>query len=81
MQLAASRLTAAGAAVSAVAGEVGYESEAAFCRAFKKVTGLTPGSWRGRHAGAEGPWGLGAWGASNRSTDRQEDHQIDTSAD
>ena len=30
------------------AGEVGYESEAAFCRAFKKVTGVTPGSWRSR---------------------------------
>ena len=48
MQLAASRLAAGTAPVSAVAGEVGYESEAAFCRAFKKVTGVTPGSWRSR---------------------------------
>ena len=32
----------------AVAGEVGYESEAAFCRAFKKVTGVTPASSRSR---------------------------------
>jgi AraC-like DNA-binding protein len=48
MQLAASRLAAGAGPVSAVAGEVGYESEAAFCRAFKKVTGVTPGSWRSR---------------------------------
>ena len=25
-----------------------YESEAAFCRVFKKVTGVTPASWRSR---------------------------------
>jgi AraC-like DNA-binding protein len=52
MQLAAGRLAAGAGPVSAVAGEVGYESEAAFCRAFKKVTGVTPGSWRSRR-GAE----------------------------
>jgi AraC-like DNA-binding protein len=48
MQLAASRLAAAAEPVSAVASEVGYESEAAFCRAFKKITGVTPASWRSR---------------------------------
>jgi len=48
MQLAAGRLAAGAASVSAVASEVGYESEAAFCRAFKKVTGVTPASWRSR---------------------------------
>jgi AraC-like DNA-binding protein len=48
MQLAASRLAAGGSPVSAVAADVGYESEAAFCRAFKKVTGVTPASWRSR---------------------------------
>lgn len=47
MQLAAGRLAAGEASVTAVAGDVGYESEAAFCRAFKKVTGVTPGAWRG----------------------------------
>ena len=46
IQLAASRLAAGATPVSAVASEVGYESEAAFCRAFKKVTGVTPASWR-----------------------------------
>ena len=48
MQLAASRLAAGAAPVSAVAADVGYESEAAFCRAFKKVAGITPASWRNR---------------------------------
>jgi AraC-like DNA-binding protein len=48
MQLAAGRLAAGASPVSAVAAEVGYESEAAFCRAFKKVTGVTPASWRSR---------------------------------
>jgi len=48
MQLAASRLAAGAAPVSAIASEVGYESEAAFCRAFKRVTGVTPASWRSR---------------------------------
>lgn len=46
MQLAASRLAAAVVPVSAVASEVGYLSEAAFNRAFKKVTGVTPAAWR-----------------------------------
>jgi AraC-like DNA-binding protein len=45
MLLAARRL-ADGAKVSAVAGEVGYESEAAFSRAFKRLTGVAPASWR-----------------------------------
>jgi AraC-like DNA-binding protein len=48
MQLAATRLAAGASPLSAVANQVGYESEAAFCRAFKKVTGVTPASWRSR---------------------------------
>jgi AraC-like DNA-binding protein len=50
IQLAATRLAAGGAPVSAIAGDVGYESEAAFCRAFKKITGVTPAAWRARRA-------------------------------
>jgi AraC-like DNA-binding protein len=50
MQLAARALSASGAKVSAVANMVGYESEAAFSRAFKKAVGLSPAAWRSRHA-------------------------------
>ena len=41
MQLA-SRLLVDGGQVAAVAGAVGYESEAAFSRAFKKLVGQAP---------------------------------------
>jgi len=46
MQVAANRLLQTGAKVAAVGGEVGYDSEAAFSRAFKKATGHSPGAWR-----------------------------------
>jgi len=46
MQIAATLLTQSGAKVAAIAAEVGYDSEAAFSRAFKKATGLAPGTWR-----------------------------------
>ncbi len=49
MQLA-SRLLADGGHLSSVADAVGYESEAAFSRAFKKLVGLAPGAWRRRSA-------------------------------
>jgi AraC-like DNA-binding protein len=45
MQLAA-RLLADGGGVASVAEAVGYESEAAFSRAFKKLVGQGPGTWR-----------------------------------
>jgi AraC-like DNA-binding protein len=45
MQLA-SRLLADGGHVAAVAEAVGYESGAAFSRAFKKLVGQAPASWR-----------------------------------
>lgn len=47
MQLA-SRLLADGGHVAQVADAVGYESEAAFSRAFKKIVGQAPGTWRRR---------------------------------
>ncbi len=46
MQVAANLLTQSGAKVSAIGAQVGYESEAAFSRAFKKATGVAPGAWR-----------------------------------
>jgi AraC family transcriptional regulator, alkane utilization regulator len=46
MQLAAERIRAGGEALGVIAADVGYDSEAAFNRAFKRVTGVTPGRWR-----------------------------------
>lgn len=49
MQLA-SGLLVEGGSVASVAGLVGYESEAAFSRAFKKLVGQAPATWRrGKH--------------------------------
>jgi AraC-like DNA-binding protein len=48
MQLAARRLAEGDAKVSAVALEVGYDSEAAFSRAFKRLVGTAPTAWRER---------------------------------
>jgi AraC-like DNA-binding protein len=45
MQLAA-RALIDGRAVADVAAAAGYDSEAAFSRAFKKVLGQAPGTWR-----------------------------------
>lgn len=46
MQLAATQLMTGADNLATVAERVGYESEAAFSRAFKKVTGVPPGEWR-----------------------------------
>jgi len=46
MQLAIRQLTIPGVSVAQAGAEVGYESEAAFNRAFKKYVGMPPGSWR-----------------------------------
>jgi AraC-like DNA-binding protein len=46
LQLAARRLERPGVNIAQVAQEVGYESEAAFNRAFKRWTGTPPGVWR-----------------------------------
>jgi AraC-like DNA-binding protein len=52
MQLAARLLERPGIGVAQVAAEVGYESEAAFNRAFKKYVGAPPGAWRRGRQGA-----------------------------
>jgi AraC-like DNA-binding protein len=46
MQLATRLLERPGIGMAQVAAEVGYDSEAAFNRAFKKCVGVPPGSWR-----------------------------------
>jgi AraC-like DNA-binding protein len=46
LQLAAEQLAQGSAKVAAVGARVGYESEAAFSRAFKRATGHAPAAWR-----------------------------------
>ena len=46
MQVAARRLRETHSSPAQVAAEVGYESEAAFARAFKRELGATPAAWR-----------------------------------
>jgi AraC-like DNA-binding protein len=46
MQLAANHLLSGTESVALIAGRVGYESEAAFSRAFKKMVGKPPSQWR-----------------------------------
>lgn len=52
IQLAADRLRNGQDGIASIAADVGYESEAAFNRAFKRVTGVTPGRWRDECGGA-----------------------------
>jgi AraC-like DNA-binding protein len=48
MQVASGLLSSGSANMAAVAAEIGYGSEAAFSRAFKKVVGVPPSAWRRR---------------------------------
>jgi len=48
MRLAANDLTGRGKSVSEVAYDLGYSSEAAFTRAFRREFGSPPGEWRSR---------------------------------
>lgn len=51
LQLAARHLEQSDMSIAQAGAEVGYESEAAFSRAFKKFAGIPPGLWRKRHQG------------------------------
>ena len=46
MHLAAQRLATGRAKIATIAAEVGYESEEAFSRAFKRLMGVSPAAWR-----------------------------------
>ncbi|MEP7157586.1 MAG: AraC family transcriptional regulator [Betaproteobacteria bacterium] len=48
MNVACSKLSASRVSIEQIAMEVGYESHAAFNRAFKKFVGVTPSAWRTR---------------------------------
>jgi len=54
LTVAAQRLRTDGASLAAVAEQIGYESEAAFNRAFKREFGVPPATWR-RTLGASAP--------------------------
>jgi AraC-like DNA-binding protein len=49
MQLATNYLRSGTESVASIATRVGYESEAAFSRAFKKTMGAPPSEWRDLH--------------------------------
>jgi AraC-like DNA-binding protein len=51
MQLAAQRLRESHDTVARIAAELGYDSEAAFHRAFKRELGVPPAAWRRGRAG------------------------------
>jgi AraC-like DNA-binding protein len=53
MQLAAT-LLASPTTLAKIADDVGYGSEAAFSRAFKKIVGVAPATWRATRAGSNG---------------------------
>jgi AraC-like DNA-binding protein len=54
MQIASGLLTSGQANIARIAVDVGYESEAAFSRAFKKIVGVPPAAWRkNQGSGAE----------------------------
>ncbi len=48
MQIAADKLRNSSLSLTQVAAETGYESDAAFSRAFKKAYGVAPAAWRRR---------------------------------
>ncbi len=49
MQLASRLLLETRATVATIAVDVGYDSEAAFARAFKRLVGMPPAAWRRSH--------------------------------
>ena len=48
MQLAANHLLSGVESIAVIANRVGYDSESAFSRAFKKAVGAPPSQWRNK---------------------------------
>jgi AraC-like DNA-binding protein len=53
MQIAASLLAGGQTNIARIATDVGYESEASFSRAFKKIVGMPPATWRKNRLGGQ----------------------------
>jgi len=75
MQLARMHLRETSEPLSVLAGRLGYKSEAAFCRAFKRVFGVPPGSVRRAggpplDAATGNPWQEAAVGVVSVATQR-----------
>ena len=60
MQIASRLLTQSSATLASVALDTGYESEAAFSRAFKRAVGVPPSLWRRKGHASPEPAPLGA---------------------
>lgn len=52
MQLAARQLADGAKKIAAIAHDLGYESEAAFSRTFKRIAGVSPAQWRSQRRSA-----------------------------
>ena len=60
MQLASNRLRSTASNVAAIGVEVGYDSEAAFARAFKRAVGVSPAAWRRANGAVQGAGAISA---------------------
>jgi AraC-like DNA-binding protein len=58
MHLAAGRLLSDGPSVAELARSVGYESETAFAKAFRRTFGLSPSAYRRRHSSTSAAAGI-----------------------
>jgi AraC-like DNA-binding protein len=70
MQLASRRLAEYAPKIAAVAHDVGYQSEAAFSRAFKEIVGVSPAAWRRRSLSSPKPASSCDSGAPSRTRTR-----------
>jgi len=62
IQLGARLLRESSRMVAQIALEVGYDSEAAFARAFKRLVGMPPAAWRKARASTPLPQGTAPLG-------------------
>jgi transcriptional regulator GlxA family with amidase domain len=69
MQLAANLLSTTSMGLAEIAARVGYGSEAALSRAYKRLVGVAPAEWRRGRRGALSGEPLGGGDAGRRAAD------------